>query len=106
MFGNTDMGKMMEQMQKMQAESEDTKQRLETIEVQGKTQDGNIRFVMNGNRVLKEVTILDESILAPENKEEIEDLLVIAFNRALSEANHVNDEEMKKTASGLFPGMG
>ncbi len=105
MFGNGDMGEMMANLQKMQGAAEESKKKLETIEVQGKSPDGKIRFVMNGNRKLKEVTFVDESILSLENKEEIEDLLVIAFNRALEDAEHVNESEMKNSASGLFPGM-
>lgn len=105
MFGNGDMGDMMAKMQQMQAMAEESKKKLDTIEVQGKSPDGNIRFVMTGNRKLKEVTFIDESLLSPENKEEIEDMLVIAFNRALADAEHVNESEMKNSASGLFPGM-
>lgn len=105
MFGNGDMGEMMAKLQEMQSAAEDSKKKLETINVQGKSPDGNIRFVMDGNRKLKEVTFIDESLLYPENKEEIEDMLVIAFNRALEEAEHINEQEMRNSASGLFPGM-
>lgn len=105
MFGNGDMGEMMAKLQEMQSAAEDSKKKLETINVQGKSPDGNIRFVMDGNRKLKEVTFIDESLLSPENKEEIEDMLVIAFNRALEEAEHINEQEMRSSASGLFPGM-
>ena len=105
MFGNGDMGDMMAKLQQMQSAAEDTKKKLETINVQGKSPDGNIRFVMDGNRKLKEVTFIDESILSIDNKEEIEDMLVIAFNRALEEAEHVNESEMKNSTSGMFPGM-
>ncbi len=105
MFGNGDMGEMMEKLQQMQSAAEESKKKLETINVQGKSPDGKIRFVMDGNRKLKEVTFIDESILNPENKEEIEDMLVIAFNRALEEAEFVNEQEMRTSASGLFPGM-
>lgn len=105
MFGNGDMGEMMAKLQEMQSAAEDSKKKLETINVQGKSPDGNIRFVMDGNRKLKEVTFIDESLLSPENKEEIEDMLVIAFNRALEEAEYINEQEMRSSASGLFPGM-
>ncbi len=105
MFGNADMGEMMAKMQQMQSVAEESKKKLETINVQGKSPDGKIRFVMNGNRKLMELSIIDEAILNPENKEEIEDMLVVAFNRALIEAEHVNESEMKNSASGLFPGL-
>lgn len=105
MFGKGDMGDMMAKLQEMQSAAEESKKRLETINVQGKSPDGNIRFVMDGNRKLKEVTFIEESILSIENKEEIEDMLVIAFNRALEEAEQINEQEMKSSASGLFTGV-
>jgi nucleoid-associated protein EbfC len=105
MFGNGDMGDMMAKLQEMQAAAENTKKKLESINVQGKSPDGTIRFVMDGNKKLKEVTFVDDSILTADNKEEIEDMLVIAFNRALEEAEHVNELEMKNSASGMFPGV-
>ena len=43
---------------------------------------------------------------SPKNKEDIEDMLVVAFNKAIEDADHVNENEMKSTASGLLPGMG
>jgi len=105
MFGNGNMGDMMAKLQEMQSVAEDTKKKLESINVQGKSPDGNIRFVMDGNRKLKEVTFIDVSILTADNKEEIEDMLVVAFNRALEEAEYVNETEMKSSTSGMFPGM-
>ena len=32
-------------------------------------------------------------------------MLVVAFNKAIEDADHVNENEMKSTASGLLPGM-
>lgn len=106
MFGkNFDMNGMMEKMQEMQQAVEESKKRLENIYVKGESTDGKIRFVMDGNRVVKDVKI-DELLLNSESKEELEDQLAVAFNRALEDANHVNESEMKNTASGMLPGMG
>ena len=106
MFGkNFDMNGMMEKLQEMQNAVEESKKRLENIYVKGESSDGRIRFVMDGNRVVKDVKV-DESLLTVENKEELEDLLAVAFNRALEDANHINENEMKSTAAGMIPGMG
>ena len=105
MFGNLNMKDMMAKMQEMQGAVEESKKRLVNIYVKGESHDGKIRFVLDGNRKVKDVTI-DESLLAKENKEDIEDMLVVAFNKAIEDADHVNENEMKSTASGLLPGMG
>ena len=39
------------------------------------------------------------------DKDELQEQLVVAINKALAAAEKVNDEEMKKAASGLLPGM-
>jgi nucleoid-associated protein EbfC len=106
MFGNNNMQELMAKAQEMQTAVEKSKERLNSIFVKGETEDGSIRFVMDGNRKLQELTIRDTSILTPENGRKLEDLLIDAFNKALENANHINDGEMKNTAFGLFPGMG
>lgn len=105
MFGNNDMSNMMGKLKEMQDAVEESKKRLDSIYVKGESSDGKVRFVLNGNRKVKDVKV-DESLLNPENKEELEDLLVTAFNRAIEDADHVNENEMKGSAMGLFPGMG
>lgn len=105
MFGDKNMQDMMGKLQEMQGAVEKSKSRLESIYVKGETEDGRIRFVMDGNRLLKEITI-DESLVQGDQKEELENALMTAFNKALEDANHVNESEMKNTAFGMFPGMG
>ena len=105
MFGNNNMNDMMAKLQEMQGAVEESKKRLENIYVKGESSCGRVRFVLNGNRQVKDVTI-DESLLSAESKEELEDILVTAFNRAIEDADHVHENEMKGTAMGMFPGMG
>jgi DNA-binding YbaB/EbfC family protein len=93
MFGNNNMQELMAKAQEMQAAVEKSKERLSSIFVKGETEDGSIRFIMDGNRKLQEVTIRDTAILSPENSRKIEDMLMEAFNKALENANHTNDGE-------------
>lgn len=93
-------GDMMEKLQKMQQEMEESKQRLATVSVQGKA-DG-ILVVMDGNRKVKDITI-DPSIT--EDIEDLQDLLIVAFNKALEAAENANQAEMASKAQGLLGGM-
>mgnify|MGYP006106719867 FL=1 len=105
MFGNKNMEEMMSQLQNMQGAVEDSKKRLETIYVKGDALEGKIRFILDGNRNLKELNI-DDDIFKLENKDELINEMISAFNKAIENANHVNENELKSTAFNMFPGMG
>ena len=57
MFGNQNMKEMMSKLQDMKNVVEDSKKRLENIYVKGDSLNGKIRFVLDGNRKLKELFI-------------------------------------------------
>ncbi len=105
MFGNQNMQDMMAKLQEMQGAVEDSKKRLENIYVKGDAFDGKIRFVLDGNRQLKELFI-DDEIMKQTPKDEIIQNLIDAFNKAIKDADHVNENEMKSTAFNIIPGMG
>ena len=95
MFGN-----MMDKLQAMQKAVEESKQKLDLISVEGKADYITVELI--GNRRVKHISILKDSDL---DREELEDLLCIAFNRALEQADKVNETEMANSAKGLIPGM-
>ena len=105
MFGNQNMQDMMAKLQEMQGAVEDSKRRLENIYVKGDALEGKIRFVLDGNRQLKELFI-DDEIMKQTPKDEIIQNLIDAFNKAIKDADHVNENEMKSTAFNIIPGMG
>ena len=105
MFGNQNMQDMMAKLQEMQGAVEDSKKRLENIYVKGDTFEGKIRFILDGNRQLKELFI-DDEIMKQTPKDEIIQNLIDAFNKAIKDADHVNENEMKSTAFNIIPGMG
>ncbi len=105
MFGNQNMQDMMAKLQEMQGAVEDSKKRLENIYVKGDALEGKIRFILDGNRQLKELFI-DDEIMKQTPKDEIIQNLIDAFNKAIKDADHVNENEMKSTAFNIIPGMG
>jgi DNA-binding protein YbaB len=104
MFGNQNMKDMMSKLQDMKGVVEDSKKRLENIYVKGDAMDGKIRFVLDGNRKLKELFI-DQEIYESLEKDRLIEALIEGFNKAIQDADHVNENEMKSTAFNLFPGM-
>ena len=105
MFGNQNMKDMMSKLQDMKGAVEDSKKRLENIYVKGDALDGKVRFVLDGNRKLKELFI-DEEVYKNMEMEEFIESMIEGFNKAIEDADHVNENEMKSTAFNVFPGMG
>jgi hypothetical protein len=85
--------------------AENVKAKLETITVVGEAGNGKVKVLANGNRKVQSFTISPE-LLAPENKEELEDLLTVAVNRVLSSAENVSESEMRAMMRTMMPGLG
>lgn len=94
---------MMEKLQQMQQKVEESKARLEHITVHGEAGGNLVTIEVNGNRKVKKVTINTE--VTDMDKEDLEDLLIVAFNRALDQANVVNEQEMASSAGSLLGGF-
>lgn len=90
-------------MLKMQQALKESKVRLENTVVSGEAGGGLIRVEMNGNRKLTELSI--NGSLQDMDKEDLEDLLIVAINRVLEEANRVNEQEVSSSARQFLPGM-
>lgn len=80
-------------MQAMQAE-------LETIEVEGAAGGGVVRVTLTGKGDLKGVRI-DDTMMKPDEKEILEDLLVAAHADARKKSEAVVQEKMKALTGGL-----
>ncbi|MBD98342.1 MAG: nucleoid-associated protein, YbaB/EbfC family [Verrucomicrobia bacterium] len=100
MFGK--MGDLMGKMQEMKQKSEEVKSRLETIIVEGQAENNSVVVKCNGNRKVTEVKI--ENMGAFE-KEQLEDYILLATNKALEAAEKVNEAEMQSIAKGMLPGF-
>lgn len=95
------MGKLQEAQQKMQ----ETKDKLAGMTVNGEAGDGAVKVVVTGTKEVKSIDI-NNDLLAADKKEELEDLLIIALNRALENAEQLHDDQMKDVAGGMLGGMG
>ncbi len=98
MFG--DMQGMMAKLKEAQAKIEETKLRLNTVMVDGGSGNGSIIVTVTANREVKNIAIADELL---EDKEALEDYLILALNKALQKANEINEAEMAAAAKGGLP---
>ena len=76
-----------------------------TAEIIVETEVGGVKVTANGAKEVLNISITDPSVLA--DKEQLEDLLVVAVNRALSEAGEKGAEMAQNAMSSMLPpGMG
>ncbi len=100
MFG--DMQNMMAKLKEAQAKIEETKNRLNTVYVDGESGGGDVIATVTANREVKNIAIADELL---EDKEALEDYLIIAINKALEKANSINEAEMAAAAKDGMPDL-
>lgn len=86
--------------------------KLDAIEVEGTAGGGLVTVKCSARGRIMGVNI-DESLMKPEEKQMVEDLVAAAFNDARGKADRVSNEEMQKIQSGMglppgfnLPGMG
>jgi nucleoid-associated protein EbfC len=98
-----DMMGMMGKLQEMKKKTEEAKQRLDEIVCVGESASGDIKVRVNGNRKVLSIYI-SPAVQHGEN-EQLEDLICVATNRALQEAEKKWEQEMQSVAGGFLPGM-
>ncbi|MBB5687146.1 YbaB/EbfC family nucleoid-associated protein [Sphingobium boeckii] len=84
----------------VQDELEKAQANLDTIEVEGASGGGLVKVKASAKGRIIAVTI-DESLLAPSEKQMLEDLVAAAFNDARAKADAASSSEMSKMTSGL-----
>ncbi len=82
-----------QQMARAQAE-------LDTIEVEGAAGGGLVKVRATARGAVRGV-VIDPSLLNPESKEILEDLVVAAFNDAKAKADQAGSAEMAKLTAGM-----
>ena len=98
MFG--DLMGMMGKLKETQAKVAATKKRLDTVMIDESSQDGLLKITITANRALKSITI-DDSLL--EDKEQLEDYLVVTINKAIEKATAINEAELSAVAKEGMP---
>jgi DNA-binding YbaB/EbfC family protein len=100
MFG--DMMNMMGKLKETQQKIEATKQRLDTVLIDEKSNDNLLHVTITANRKIRSITI-DESLL--EDKEQLEDYLILILNKAIEKATNVNEAELAAVAKEGMPNI-
>jgi len=111
-----DMEELMRQAQQaaetIQKQMSDVQVKLDALEVEGSSGGGLVKIRATAKGRILSVSI-DDSLIVPEDKQMLEDLVTAAFNDARAKADQAADTEMQKAQSGMglppglkLPGMG
>jgi len=100
------LGQMMKQAQQMQQRMQEMQEQLESEEVAGVAGGGMVTVTINGKGVMRKIDI-DPSLVDPEEREVLEDLIVAAHNDAKTKMEAHIQEKMSEVTGGLDlpPGM-
>ena len=97
---------MMKQAAQLQSKMQEMQAELDRIEVEGSAGGGMVTVRLSAKGDLKGVKI-DDSLVKPEEKEILEDLLIAAHADARRKADEVMQDKMKGLTGGLSlpPGL-
>ena len=100
MFG--DMMGMMNKLKETQKKVEETKERLNHVFVEEQSSDGKLKVSLTANRTIKSITIDNELL---QDKEMLEDYLILVMNKAIEKATVVNENELAAVAKDGMPNI-
>ena len=95
-----DLGGLMQQAQAMQQKVQELQTELERLEIVGSSGAGLVRITVSGKNETRRVEI-DPSLLKPEDKGMVEDLIVAASNDARTRVEDLVQERMRALTGGL-----
>ena len=104
-MGMGNMGKMMKQVQKMQADMAKLQEELANKTVSATAGGGVVEVVANGKQEVVSIKIGPDAV-DPDDVEMLEDLVLAAVNEALRKAQEMAANEMSKITGNLkIPGL-
>jgi len=90
------MGRLKETREKVEV----TKKRLDTVLIDEKSSDGLLKVTVTANREIKTIEI-DDGLL--EDKEQLEDYLILVLNKGIVKAGNVHETEVAAVAKEGMP---
>lgn len=103
--GPQNVNAMLKQAQKMQDEITALQEDLEQREFSASVGGGAVEITITGKRTVKSLTIKPE-VVDPEDVEMLQDLIMSAFNQAVTNLEEISEAEMSKITGGVtLPGL-
>lgn len=104
MFPKGGMGGMMKQAQQMQKKMAQIQSEIEQLKIEGKSGGGMVEVVVDGKKNLLSISLNPE--ILKEDKEMLEDLIVVAVNNGIKKVDSISKEKMESVTGGMnLPGL-
>lgn len=91
---------MMSKIKETQEKVEATKERLKTVLIDEQSSDGLLKVTVTATNEIKNISIADELL---DDKEQLEDYLVLTLNKAITKATSINEAELAAVAKDGMP---
>lgn len=96
---------MFDKLFQAQQKAEEIKKRLDTISVTGEAEGGVIKVIATANKEIKSISI-DSAFHQEAELEELEELLAVAVNKAIQQAENISQTEMQAATKDMLGGLG
>ncbi len=93
---------MMGKIKEAQKKVEETKERLHTVLIDEASTDNKLKVTITANRTIKSIDIDDELL---EDKDMLEDYLILTLNKAIEKATNVHEAEVAAVAKEGMPSI-
>ena len=93
---------MMGKLKETQRKVEETKKRLDTVLIDEKSSDNKLKITLTANRTITSISIDNELL---NDKEQLEDYLILTLNKAIEKATSVNETELAAVAKEGMPNI-
>ena len=101
-FGGMNLGNLMKEAKKMQADMEKSQAELAVKEFEASSGGGAITVKVSGEKTIKEIKIKPE-VVDPDDVEMLEDLILTCINEALRQVDSAQAQSLGKYN---IPGLG
>lgn len=96
---------MFDKIFEAQQKAEEIKKRLESISVSAEVENGAIKVTATASKTITAIEI-NPNFITENGVEGLEDVLVIAINKALAQADNVSQAEMAAVTQQMMGSMG
>ena len=103
--GGGNMGAMMKQAQKMQAELARAQEEIKDMTFEATAGGGMVKVVANGDITVDSI-VIDPEAVDPEDVEMLQDMVAAAVNEALRGVSEISSQRLNAATGGLnIPGL-
>lgn len=96
---------MFDKLMAAQQKADEIKKRLDLVSVYGEVEGGAIKVTATANKTITAIEIKEE-FFKQADREELEELLLTAVNKALTQADQVSAVEMQAATKDMLGGLG